>query len=121
MVLRDLFAGKSTYGELQSSPEGIPANILAERLKRLAACGNVEKEPCQQNPVRYACRLSRTGRSPGPVTKAMLDWGSDNVRGTEARIKLDLQGLDKKSQDCNSPGLLTALQALHHVPEANDT
>jgi DNA-binding HxlR family transcriptional regulator len=90
LVLRDLFAGKSTYGELQSSPEGIPTNILAERLKRLAAHGIIEKEPYQQNPVRYAYRLSRTGRSLGPVLKAMLDWGSGNIRGTEARIKLDL-------------------------------
>ena len=35
LVVRDMFMGKKTYGELQKSPEKIPTNILAERLKRL--------------------------------------------------------------------------------------
>jgi DNA-binding HxlR family transcriptional regulator len=33
-VVRDLFSGKRTYRELADSPEGIPTNILADRLKR---------------------------------------------------------------------------------------
>ena len=39
LVIRDLFAGKTTYGEFQDSPEGIPTNILADRLKRLLGHG----------------------------------------------------------------------------------
>ena len=35
LVIRDLFAGKHTFGDFQSSPEGIPTNILADRLKSL--------------------------------------------------------------------------------------
>ena len=35
LVVRDLLLGKQTYSEFQKSPEGIPTNILAERLKRL--------------------------------------------------------------------------------------
>ncbi len=90
LVVRDLFAGKSTYGDFQSSPEGIPTNILADRLKRLAAHGMIEKEPYQQNPVRYAYRLTNSGRSLAPVLKAMVDWGNRNIADTESRIKLKL-------------------------------
>ena len=88
LVIRDLFAGKTTYGEFQSSPEGIPTNILADRLKRLAAYGLIDKAPYQQNPVRYAYRLTEAGQSLAPVLKAMLEWGLTRIAGTEARMKL---------------------------------
>lgn len=90
LVIRDLFAGKSTYGEFQSSPEGIPTNILADRLKRLAGHGIIQKTPYQQNPVRYAYQLTNTGRSLGPVLEQLVKWGKKNIAGTEARMKLDL-------------------------------
>ncbi|MBT3767855.1 MAG: helix-turn-helix transcriptional regulator, partial [Rhodospirillales bacterium] len=35
IIIRDMLTGKSRYGEFQDSPEGIPTNILAARLKRL--------------------------------------------------------------------------------------
>ena len=90
LVIRDLFAGKSTYGDFQSSPEGIPTNILADRLKRLEGYGIIAKTPYQQRPVRYAYELTATGRSLGPVIEAMLDWGKKNIAGTEARMKMKL-------------------------------
>jgi len=90
LVIRDLFAGKSTYGEFQSSPEGIPTNILADRLKRLAGHGIIQKSPYQQNPVRYAYQLTNTGRSLGPLLEQLVKWGKKNIAGTEARMKLDL-------------------------------
>ena len=55
LVVRDLlFMGKHQYGELLESPEGIPTNILAERLKRLEAAGLLEKRPYQTNPPEPA-------------------------------------------------------------------
>lgn len=90
LVIRDLFAGKSTYGEFQSSPESIPTNILADRLKRLAGHGIIEKTPYQQRPVRYAYQLTNKGRSLGPLLKEMSTWGLKNIEGTEARIKLGM-------------------------------
>ena len=35
LVIRDMLHGKRTFGELLESPEKIPTNILADRLKRL--------------------------------------------------------------------------------------
>jgi DNA-binding HxlR family transcriptional regulator len=90
LVIRDLFAGKHTYSEFQSSPESIPTNILANRLKRLADFGIIEKTPYQQRPVRYAYQLTDKGRSLGQVLKEMADWGINNIAGTEAKIKINL-------------------------------
>lgn len=82
LVLRDLFAGKQRYGELQASSEHIPTNILADRLKRLEAAGLIESEPYQQRPRRLAYRLTPAGRDLGPVIVALANWGVRYVRGT---------------------------------------
>ena len=88
LVVRDLFAGKKTYKEFQESPEKIPTNILADRLKRLIAHEVVLKKPYQQNPVRYEYILTEKGRDLGLVLKAMVQWGEKHIPGSEARIKM---------------------------------
>ena len=39
LVVRDLMRGKKRYAEFLESKEGIPTNILADRLKRLTVKG----------------------------------------------------------------------------------
>src|SRR5579862_1405170 len=63
LVVRDLLHGKRTYGELAHSPEGIPTNILADRLKRLEGAGIIAGTPYQERPVRYAYALTPKGRA----------------------------------------------------------
>jgi DNA-binding HxlR family transcriptional regulator len=82
LVVRDLFLGKSTYGELQKSPERIPTNILADRLKRLEEAGVVSRERYQERPVRYAYRLTEKGRGLGVILKAMVAWGNRHIPNT---------------------------------------
>ena len=67
LVVRDLFLGKRLYREFTESPEGIPTNILADRLKRLEAAGIIRKEPYQERPVRYAYALTGMGEDLLPV------------------------------------------------------
>lgn len=83
LVVRDLlFLGKRLYGELMKSPEGVPSNILAERLKRLEAAGLLEKIPYQQNPVRHEYRLTHKGADLFPILKEIMLWGNKHVPGT---------------------------------------
>ena len=89
LVVRDLLLGKTTYTEFQRSPEGIPTNILAERLKRLLEAGIIEKEEYQQRPVRYAYKLTAKGRDLYPVLSAMIDWGNRYVEGTIPRATIE--------------------------------
>jgi DNA-binding HxlR family transcriptional regulator len=82
LVMRDLFVGKSRFGEFEESPERIPTNILAERLKRLEAGGMIERQPYQQRPVRYTYALTKKGRGFLPVLQAISRWGNDYMPGT---------------------------------------
>jgi len=82
LVIRDLFFGKKTFGDFQKSPEHIPSNILAERLKRLESTGIIQKSAYQQRPVRYAYLLTEKGKDLGTVMKAMVDWGNKYIPGT---------------------------------------
>jgi len=82
LVVRDLLMGKRTYGELQASPEGIPTNILADRLKRLQAEGIVCKTAYQDRPRRYAYHLTDKGKDLMPVLRSMTQWANKYVPGT---------------------------------------
>lgn len=82
LVVRDLLHGKGTYGQLANSPEHIPTNILAERLKRLEAAGIIVSTPYQQHPVRYSYTLTPKGSALGDVLLAFVRWGKRHIPGT---------------------------------------
>jgi DNA-binding HxlR family transcriptional regulator len=82
LVIRDLFLGRSRFREFSASPEGIPTNILSDRLERLLQHGIVEQFPAQDGSKRFAYRLTNKGRALGPVVKAMRDWGLEWDKST---------------------------------------
>ena len=87
LVIRDLLSGRRTYGELLDSPEGIPTNILADRLKRLEESGIVERSPYQNNPVRYAYTLTEQGTDLKEVLDVLIKWGKRHIPGTRTRAE----------------------------------
>ena len=89
LVVRDLLLGKTMYTEFQQSPENIPTNILAERLKRLQAAGVIEREKYQDRPVRYRYLLTDKGKDLYPVLSAMIDWGNRYIEGTISREQIE--------------------------------
>lgn len=82
LVVRDLLYGKRTYGELAKSPERIPTNILADRLKRLESAGVIVGTPYQQHPIRYAYTLTPKGKDLGAVLLAFVRWAKRHIPGT---------------------------------------
>ena len=84
LVIRDLFRGMTRYGEFAAGPEGIPTNILAERLKRLEEAGIISSEPYQENPPRYAYKLTTKGRDLKPVLFALGRWSVRHVPEVKA-------------------------------------
>ncbi len=82
LVVRDLLRGRATYGELADSPEGIPTNILADRLRRMEATGLIKAKPYQRRPVRYAYSLTEKGRDLNDVLAAVARWGHRHIPGT---------------------------------------
>jgi len=82
LVVRDLLHGKRTYGDLVDSPEGIPTNILADRLTRLENAGLIASSPYQERPVRYAYTLTEKGTELGDILLALVQWGKRHIPGT---------------------------------------
>jgi len=82
LIVRDLLRGRDTYGKLAASDEGIPTNILADRLRKMEEAGLVESKPYQDRPVRYAYSLTDKGHGLTPVLAALARWGKRHIKGT---------------------------------------
>lgn len=82
VIVRDMVTGKTRYGDFRASPEGIPTNILADRLRRLTDAGLVMKEAYQSNPVRHEYHLTDKGFDLLPVLQEMSRWANRHVAGT---------------------------------------
>ena len=89
LIIRDMRHGKRTYGELADSPEGIPTNILADRLRRLEDAGIIERTAYQERPVRYAYTLSAKGEDLGELLGALVRWGKKHIPGTRTRSEAE--------------------------------
>jgi DNA-binding HxlR family transcriptional regulator len=106
LVVRDLLRGNVTYGKLQNSPEGIPTNILADRLKRLEEARLIAKSAYQEHPVRYAYELTEKGKALSDVLLALVRWGEKHIPGTRTmenpalhsgRVRKPTRQQDRKS------------------------
>jgi DNA-binding HxlR family transcriptional regulator len=73
--VRDLFLGRSRFRDFAASPEGIPTNLLSDRLERLLQANVIEKIPASDGTKRLAYQLTKKGRALAPMLKAMRDWG----------------------------------------------
>jgi DNA-binding HxlR family transcriptional regulator len=86
LVIRDLFFGRTRFKEFAASPEGIPTNILSDRLERLLARGIIEQIPAEDGTKRLAYRLTRKGKALGPILEAMRNWGLSWDKSTRVQI-----------------------------------
>ena len=78
LIVRDCFLGKSRFDEFQTSL-GITRHLLSDRLKRLVDQGVLEKNPYQQNPLRYDYRLTEKGRDFSAALVGLKDWGKKHM------------------------------------------
>lgn len=79
LIIRDLAMGKSTFGELESSAEGITTSVLSTRLKMLTSLELIEKQLYQEKPKRYQYILTERGLSLIPLLKAIVCWAEENL------------------------------------------
>src|SRR5437773_4299955 len=64
LVVRDVMRGKTRYAEFVESPEGIPTNILADRLRRLVTKWDRQGAPLQRAPAPIRVLADRQRRRP---------------------------------------------------------
>src|SRR5690348_441626 len=87
LIVRDLLFGRARFKDFAASPEGIPTNILTERLERLLAHGIVEQIPAQDGTKRLAYRLTAKGKALQPVLRAVRDWGLKWEKSSRALLE----------------------------------
>lgn len=86
LIVRDLVLGRGRFKEFIASPEGIPTNILSDRLVRLLEHGVIKQIPADDGTKRLAYRLTKKGLALGSILKAMRDWGLKWVAGSNAML-----------------------------------
>ncbi len=86
LVVRDLLLGKSRFKEFAASPEGIPTNILSDRLQRLLRSKVVEQVRFAPESRHLGYRLTSKGRALQPLLKDLKNWGLAWEKGTQARL-----------------------------------
>jgi DNA-binding HxlR family transcriptional regulator len=82
VVVRDLTVGKKRFGDFLKSPEKIPTNILADRLKQLETAEVIRRTPYQTRPLRHEYRLTPKGAAMLPILQAMARWSNAHLPGT---------------------------------------
>lgn len=75
LVLRDLSWGRRRFSALLESLDGISANLLSDRLKKLEAHDMIERVFYSDHPPRAEYRLTAKGRAFVPVLIAMREYG----------------------------------------------
>jgi DNA-binding HxlR family transcriptional regulator/putative sterol carrier protein len=75
LIVRDLLLGPKRYTDLLNGLPGIGPNVLAARLKELAAVGIVEQTALPPPAASTVYRLTELGTSLRPVLAELLRWG----------------------------------------------
>lgn len=87
LVVRDLMLGRSRFKDFIASPEGVPTNILSERLERLVRHEIVERVALGEGSKRFGYVLTKKGESLRPVLQAMVGWALQWEEGTRVGLQ----------------------------------
>ncbi len=81
LVIRDLLDGRRRFSEFERSPEGIPTNILSDRLKKLTEAGLIEARP-RGTTTRFDYVPTDAAVALRPTLLALAAWGNDHFADT---------------------------------------
>ena len=80
LILRQLMMGHDTYSALQRHLEGIPSNLLSDRLKCLMEDELIDSQLYQAHPPRYRYMLTKSGSDLSDVFNSIILWGERNLK-----------------------------------------
>ena len=75
LILRQIMMGQDTYSKMQQKLEGIPSNLLSNRLKCLEDDGLITSNLYQAHPPRYRYVLTDSGKDLSDVFNSIILWG----------------------------------------------
>lgn len=76
LIIRNLLASTSRFGELKSGIPGISQKVLTDNLRALEADGLVVRTVFPEVPPRVEYSLSELGNTLRPLFKSMEEWGN---------------------------------------------
>jgi DNA-binding HxlR family transcriptional regulator len=76
IIVRNLLAGCTTFGQLLDGAPGISRALLAQRLDALERNGIVRRRRSGDRRVRWSYQLTECGRELKQITDAMGAWGA---------------------------------------------
>ncbi|WP_019228815.1 helix-turn-helix domain-containing protein [Sedimentibacter sp. B4] len=79
LILHQLLIGRETYKEIQDGLEGIPTNLLSERLKSMETDELILRELYQSHPPRYKYTLTDKGFDLVDVFNSLMMWGEKHL------------------------------------------
>lgn len=80
MILRECFLGVRRFEGFEARL-GVARHVLANRLKKLADAGVLDKVAYQERPRREEYRLTECGRDLYPVMVTLAQWGDKYMSG----------------------------------------
>ena len=86
LVVQALLAGPQRFNDLLDQLQGIAANILSERLKRLERDGLLVARPYSDRPPRAAYELTAEGRELAGALRLLAAWGAGYAEGAQAPV-----------------------------------
>lgn len=89
LVIRELLLGAATYGGLLNALNGIPTNLLAERLRDLEADGLLTRQRDQDDARRVVYRLTPFGEQLEPALLALIRWGGHWMVSGQGQDRFD--------------------------------
>jgi len=75
LIVRELFRGPARFTDLRISLDGVPPNLLANRLRELEVGGLVARRELPPPAARTVYELTEDGRALEPVLRALVHWG----------------------------------------------
>jgi len=79
LIVRELLVEPKRFTDLHAALDGIPRNLLADRLRDLEAHGVVVKAELPPPAARSVYDLTDAGRGLLPVIGALAQWGLANL------------------------------------------
>lgn len=79
LILHRISSGCETYKDIQDGLDGIPTNLLSERLKTMEADELITRTLYQTHPPRYKYTLTEKGLDLSDVFNSLIIWGEKHL------------------------------------------
>lgn len=86
LILRQIMLGYDTYTEIFDRLEGIPSNLLSDRLKCLEEDELITSQLYQAHPPRYNYLLTKSGKDLTDVFNSIILWGERNLKKCHKKL-----------------------------------